>query len=61
MNDNRGEKMTPEEVLDRLREDLAIPFFNGKIEQKEYSEEDYQQLKKDLENYFNDYVRNVEN
>ncbi len=53
--------MTPEEVLDRLREDLAIPFFNGKIEQKKYSEEDYQQLKKDLENYFNDYVRNVEN
>jgi hypothetical protein len=58
---NRGDKMTPEEVLDRLREDLAIPFFNGKIEQKEYTEEEYQQLKKDLENYFNDYVRNVEN
>lgn len=53
--------MSPEEVLDRLREDLSIPFFNGKIEQKEYTEEEYQQLKQDLENYFNDYVRNVEN
>lgn len=53
--------MKKDEVLDRLREDLEIPFFQGKLEDKEYSEEDYQKLKKDLINYFDDYVRNVEN
>ncbi len=53
--------MDKEEVLDRLREDLEIPFFQGKIEDKVYSEEDYQNIKNDLIKYFDDYVRNVEN
>ncbi|MBO0480752.1 hypothetical protein [Candidatus Enterococcus courvalinii] len=53
--------MNQQDVLDRLREDLNIPFFQGKIEDKEYTEADYQQLKKDLEDYFDNYVRNVEN
>lgn len=52
--------MNKDEVLDRLREELEIPFFNGKIADKEYSEEDYQELKKDFIKYFDDYVRNVE-
>ncbi|MEY8445480.1 hypothetical protein [Enterococcus ratti] len=53
--------MKKEEVLDRLRADLNIPFFQGKLENKEYSEEEYQKLKQDLIKYFDDYVRNVEN
>ncbi|BAO07951.1 MULTISPECIES: hypothetical protein [Enterococcus] len=53
--------MNKEEVLDRLREELEIPFFQGKIEDKEYSEEEYQKIKSDLIQYFDDYVRNVEN
>ncbi|EMF0107320.1 hypothetical protein OU489_001520 [Enterococcus hirae] len=53
--------MNKDEVLDRLREELEIPFFQGKLEEKEYSEEDYQKLKQDLLQYFDDYVRNVEN
>ncbi|EOL42494.1 hypothetical protein RV11_GL002047 [Enterococcus phoeniculicola] len=53
--------MDQQEVLDRLREELNIPFFNGKIENKDYTEEEYQQIKKDLLQYFDDYVRNVEN
>ncbi|MGL9745607.1 hypothetical protein [Enterococcus mundtii] len=53
--------MNKEEVLDRLREELEIPFFQGKIEDKEYSEEEYQKIKSDLIHYFDDYVRNVEN
>lgn len=53
--------MNREEVLDRLREELEIPFFQGKIEDKEYSEEEYQKIKNDLIQYFDDYVRNVEN
>lgn len=53
--------MDQQDVLDRLREDLGIPFFNGKIEEKEYTEEEYQELKAQLIKYFDDYVRNVEN
>lgn len=53
--------MNKDDVLDRLREELEIPLFNGKIEDKEYSEEDYQELKKTLVDYFDNYVRNVEN
>lgn len=53
--------MNREEVIERLKKDLEIPLFNGKIEEKNYSEEDYQKIKKDLEDYFDNYVRNVEN
>ena len=30
--------MNQQDVLDRLQEELNIPFFDGKIEDKEYSE-----------------------
>ncbi|MFV0560635.1 MAG: hypothetical protein ACK5NA_07965 [Enterococcus sp.] len=53
--------MNQEEVLNRLRDELDIPFFNGKIEDKNYSEEEYQEVKKKLTDYFDNYVRNVEN
>lgn len=53
--------MNQREVLDRLREELNIPFFNGKIDERDYSEEEYQKIKADLIQYFDDYVRNVEN
>ncbi|MBO0448074.1 hypothetical protein JZO76_00835 [Enterococcus sp. MJM12] len=53
--------MNQQEALDRLKEELNLPFFNGKIEEKEYSEEEYQKMKNDLIKYFDDYVRNVEN
>lgn len=53
--------MTSEEVIERLKVELEIPLFNGKIEDKMYSEEEYQKLKQDLKQYFDDYVRNIEN
>lgn len=49
------------DVLDRLKEELALPFLEIKLVDKDYSEEDYQQLKNELLQYFDDYVRNVEN
>ena len=49
------------DVLDRLREELNLPFFQIKLEEKNYSEDDYQQLKAELLQYFDDYVLNVEN
>lgn len=53
--------MKQEEVIERLKEELNLPFFNGTLEEKNYSEADYQQIKKELIQYFDDYVRNVEN
>lgn len=53
--------MNQTEVLERIKEELQIPFFNGHIEEKEYTEEEYQKIKSDLIQYFDDYVRNVEN
>ncbi|MGM0217991.1 hypothetical protein [Enterococcus sp. AZ126] len=53
--------MDQSEVVDRLREELDIPFFNGTIKEREYTEVEYQKIKADLIQYFDDYVRNVEN
>lgn len=53
--------MNQDQVLERLKTELNLPFFQGKLAEKEYTEEEYQQVKADLINYFDDYVRNVEN
>lgn len=53
--------MNQEEVLQRIKEEMNLPLLNIKVEEKDYSEEEYQQLKADLIKYFDDYVRNVEN
>ena len=60
-NRRKGDLMNQEEVLERLKEELELPFFQAKLEEKIYSEEDYQQVKADLIRYFDEYVRNVEN
>lgn len=52
--------MTKNEVILRLRKELNMPRFNAFIEEKDYSEEEYQKLKTDLQNYFHDYVEHVE-
>ena len=51
--------MTKTEVIQRLQKDLGIPRFQAYIEDKDYSEEEYDQLKKDFEGYFTNYVSNV--
>ena len=51
--------MTKTEVIQRLQKDLGIPRFQDYIEDKDYSEEEYDQLKKDFESYFTNYVSNV--
>ncbi|MDR2832195.1 MAG: hypothetical protein LBV67_00600 [Streptococcaceae bacterium] len=52
--------MNAKEVIERLKEELNMPNFMGKVEEKDYSEEDYQQVKNDLLKYYEDYVGNVE-
>ena len=44
--------MTKTEVIQRLQKDLGIPRFQAYIEDKDYSEEEYDQLKKDFESLF---------
>ena len=51
--------MTKTEVIQHLQKDLGIPRFQAYIEDKDYSEEEYDQLKKDFERYFTNYVSNV--
>ena len=51
--------MRKTEVIQRLQKDLGIPRFQAYIEDKDYSEEEYDQLKKDFESYFTNYVSNV--
>lgn len=51
--------MTKDDVIKRLRSDLNMPKFNVFIEEKDYSEEEYEKLKSDLLNYYRDYVENV--
>ena len=53
--------MKQEEVIERLKRRTKFAIFNGTLEEKNYSEADYQQIKKELIQYFDDYVRNVEN
>ncbi|SJZ55643.1 hypothetical protein SAMN02745116_00715 [Pilibacter termitis] len=52
--------MNAKEVVARLKEELRLPNFVGNVQEKEYSEEDYQQVKKDLLKYYEDYVGNLE-
>lgn len=51
--------MTKDEVIKRLRSDLNLPKFNAFIEEKNYSEEEYEKLKTDLLSYYRDYVENI--
>ena len=53
--------MNSQEVIERIRVELEMPFFEAKLETKEYTEADYQKIKADLVKYYDDYVRNVEN
>ena len=53
--------MDKEAVIERLKKDLDLPNFKGRLEEKEYTEEEYQKIKKDLNDYFENYVRNIEN
>jgi|GEM_PF-305301 len=52
--------MNAKEVIERLKKDLNIPKFIGNVEEKDYSEEDYQKVKQDLLKYYEDYVGNLE-
>lgn len=52
--------MDATEVLARLKTELKVPRLTVKLEEKEYSEADFQAIKQELVQYFEDYVRNVE-
>ncbi|MEG1503713.1 MAG: hypothetical protein RSC16_05655 [Enterococcus sp.] len=53
--------MDKEAVIERLKTELGLPNFKGRLEEKEYTEAEYQKIKNDLNDYFENYVRNIEN
>lgn len=53
--------MRAQEVKMRLEKELGLPDFEGVLAEKDYTEEEYSALKQQLLNYFEEYVRNVEN
>ncbi|BBC75049.1 hypothetical protein [Lactococcus cremoris] len=52
--------MNRQELEARLRQELAIRFYNAKVAEREYSEAEFQEmkaeLKADIEQYAHDYV-----
>lgn len=52
--------MNRQELEARLRQELAITFYNAKVAEREYSEAEFQEmkaeLKADIEQYAHDYV-----
>lgn len=52
--------MNRQELEARLRQELAIPFYNAKVAEREYNEAEFQEmkaeLKADIEQYAHDYV-----
>ena len=57
--------MTRDELEARLRSELGLPFYNAKVANRDYSEDEYQAMKAELEaqylKYVDDYIDNAEN
>ena len=55
--------MNRQELEARLRQELAIPFYNAKVAEREYSEAEFQEMKAELkayiEQYSHDYVNEI--
>jgi len=50
--------MTRQELEDRLRSELNLPFYTAKIAERDYSEAEYQEMKAQLSKDYQDYVDN---
>ncbi|MGM9886985.1 MULTISPECIES: hypothetical protein [unclassified Lactococcus] len=48
--------MTKEELENRLRKELNLPFYNAKIANRDYTELEYQDFKATLQKEYLDYV-----
>lgn len=62
-NKNEMEKklMTREELEQRIRTELDLPHFKAQIDdQRDYSEDDYQEFKDSLVNYYKNYVQDID-
>ncbi|GBG97526.1 hypothetical protein [Lactococcus termiticola] len=50
--------MTRQELEERLRSELNLPFYSAKIAERDYSEAEYQEMKAQLSRDYQDYVDN---
>lgn len=56
----RKKLMTREELEQRIRTELDLPHFKAQIDdQRDYSEDDYQEFKDSLVNYYKNYVQDI--
>ncbi|GFH40464.1 hypothetical protein [Pseudolactococcus insecticola] len=53
--------MTREEMEKRIRTELNLPHFKAQIDDSlNYTEDDYQEFKRNLVNYYKDYVQDID-
>ncbi|MBR6896491.1 hypothetical protein [Pseudolactococcus carnosus] len=53
--------MTRDELEKRIRNDLNLPHFKAQIdEHKDYSEDEFQEFKSSLVNYYKAYVQDID-
>lgn len=57
--------MTKDELQERLRKELNLPFYNAKIANRDYTEAEFQEMKVQLQkeylDYVDDYINYAEN
>ncbi|HCN75377.1 hypothetical protein ACWN83_01710 [Pseudolactococcus plantarum] len=53
--------MTRDDLEQRIRTELDLPHFKAQIDaERDYSEDDYQEFKRDLVNYYKTYVQDID-
>ena len=53
--------MTRDDLEQRIRTELDLPHFKAQIyAERDYSEDDYQEFKRDLVNYYKTYVQDID-
>lgn len=59
--DEKVKLMTRDELEQRIRTELNLPHFKAQIDnERDYSEDEYQEFKRDLVNYYKNYVQDID-
>jgi hypothetical protein len=52
--------MNKQELEQRIRKELDLPHFKAMIEDREINEDEYQDFKRNLVNYYKEYVQDID-
>lgn len=59
--EKEGHHMTRDDLEQRIRTELDLPYFKAQIDaERDYTEDDYQEFKRDLVNYYKTYVQDID-